>query len=353
MMYPSIHINLEKYRHNLNYLNQLAKAQGISIMAVTKVFCADQKLVDIINHTDIKYIADSKIENLKTMKTNKIKVLLRIPQKSDVDQVVRYADISLNSEIEVIKELNQAALSINKKHQIILMFDIGDLREGIYYQSNYLEIVEKVLQLKSIELIGIGTNLTCFGGVIPTDETLNKLDVIKKEIEKNFLMSLSIISGGNSSTVSLLEKKECPKFINNLRIGEAFVLGRETAYGKHIENMYDSVFTLQAEIIELKEKPSFPEGLLGFDAFGKPSHFIDQGQMHRAILGIGRQDVDCEDIYNQNDTHILGCSSDHLILDMKQTNHHVGDVLTFKLNYAGILRLMTSPYIRRVYENNL
>lgn len=352
-MNPSIHINLEKYRHNLNYLNRLAKAQNISIMAVSKVFCADQKLIDIINFTDIKYIADSKIENLKKMKTTKTKVLLRIPQLSDVNEVVKYADISLNSELKVVEALNLAAKKLNQKHQIILMFDIGDLREGIYYQSDYLEIIRKIIKLEYIELVGIGTNLTCFGGVIPTHETLKKLEQIKMKIEKEFSISLNIISGGNSSAIELLEKKDMPQFINNLRIGEAFILGRETAYGKHIENMYDSVFTLQAEIVELKEKPSMPEGLLGFDAFGKPSNFTDEGIMNRAILGIGRQDVDCEDLFDFPGTHILGCSSDHLILDVKEERYQVGDVLTFKLTYAGILRLMTSPYIRRVYENNL
>ncbi|MBU1092927.1 MAG: alanine/ornithine racemase family PLP-dependent enzyme [Firmicutes bacterium] len=352
-MYPSIHINLEKYRQNLNQLYALAKNHGQTVMVVSKVFCADQKLIDVINTTHIEYIADSKIENLKHVKTDKIKVLLRIPQLSQVNEVVMYSDLSLNSELQVIEELNDAAENINKMHQIILMFDIGDLREGIYYKSEYLSIIERILELKHIELTGIGTNLTCFGGVIPTKETLSKLELIKKNIEQHFSISLKMVSGGNSSAIKLLEKGELPQFINNLRIGEAFVLGRETAYGNHIEGMYDDVFTLKAEIVELKEKPSMPEGLLGFDAFGKPANFTDLGKMNRAILGVGRQDVDCENLFDTEDVHILGCSSDHLITQIKNNTYDIGDVLTFKLTYAGILRLMTSPYVRRVYESNI
>lgn len=352
-MYPSIHINLEKYRHNLNYLHHLAKEHGQTVMVVTKVFCADHKLIDVINTTDIEYIADSKIENLKKIKTDKLKVLLRIPQLSQVNEVVKYSDLSLNSELKVIEALDLAAKNINQKHRILLMFDIGDLREGIFYKSDYLPIINKILTLEHIELFGIGTNLTCFGGVIPTEETLSKLQMIKEHIEKHFSISLNMISGGNSSAIQMLNDDKLPSFINNLRIGEAFVLGRETAYGKQIENMFDDVFTLKAEIVELKEKPSMPEGLLGFDAFGKPSNFIDQGNMSRAILGIGRQDVDCENLIDGPDTNILGCSSDHLIVELKTNQYAVGSVLNFKLTYAGILRLMTSPYVRRVYENNL
>ena len=77
-MNPSIHIDLIKYQNNLVYLNNLIKSQDMTCMAVSKVFCADQKLIDIINTTDIKYIGDSRIKNFVNMKTTKEKVLLRI-----------------------------------------------------------------------------------------------------------------------------------------------------------------------------------------------------------------------------------------------------------------------------------
>ncbi|MFH0766920.1 MAG: alanine/ornithine racemase family PLP-dependent enzyme [Bacillota bacterium] len=350
-MYPNIRINLAKYRHNIIKLHQIAKEQGISIMAVSKVFCADQKLIDVINSTDIEYIADSKIENLKNMMTTKTKVLLRIPQKSEADEVVMHAHLSLNSELEVIEALNEAAMKQNLKHKILLMFDIGDLREGIYYKSDYLPIVKKILELKHIELYGIGTNLTCFGGVIPTEETLEKLEIIKQKIEQKFSIHLTMISGGNTSAIQMLMDRKLPSFINNLRIGEALVLGRETAYGMPIENLYDDGFVLETEIIELKDKPSMPEGILGFDAFGNRVSFTNQGQMKRAILGIGRQDVACEDLFPPKGINILGCSSDHLVLQIIEGQYKIGDTITFKLTYGGILRLMTSRYIRRTYES--
>jgi len=349
-MSPSIHIHLTKYSYNLVYLNSLVQNQDMTSMAVSKVFSADQKLIDVINKTNIKYIGDSRIQNLIHMKTEKEKVLLRTPLLSEIVDVVKHVDISLNSEIEVIRALDKEAGKQNKKHQIILMFDIGDLREGIYYQSDYIPVVKQILELKNIEFSGIGTNLTCYGGVIPTFETLKKLENIKLDIEKTFAIPIKIISGGNSSSIKLVLDETMPTFINNHRIGEGYVLGRETAYGNHIESMHDDVFTLQAEIIELKEKPSMPEGLLGFDAFGKKVSFEDKGQMTRAILGVGRQDVHCEDLIAPKGIHVLGCSSDHLIVQIAGGKYKLGDTITFKLTYGGILSLMTSPYVRRVYE---
>lgn len=350
-MFPKVHIYLSKYKENIDRLNHLMKQHGLSVMIVTKSFCAEQPLIDTINQTEVQMIADSKISNLEKIVTTKPKVLLRIPQISEALDVVKYADISLNSEIKVIKELNEKARCLYKKHQIILMFDLGDLREGIYYKSNYHDIIKEIMSFEHIYLVGIGTNLTCYGGVIPTPETLCKLKVIKEDIEKTYGLNLEIISGGNSSSIELVMAKKHPSFINNLRIGEAFILGRETAYGNHIIDMHDDIFTLEAEIIELKDKPSLPEGELGMDAFGEKVDFVDKGMMKRAICGVGRQEVDCKHLIPPQHIEVIGCSSDHLIIQIKEGEYQIGDTITFRLTYGGVLSLMTSPYMKKVYHD--
>ncbi len=347
---PSIHIYLKRFERNLRFLTNLLHAEDRSVMAVSKVFLADSKLIDIINQTEIEYIADSRIENLRKIKTVKPKVMLRIPAISEVDDIVEVCDISLNSEFKTIEALNQASEKIGKIHKIILMFDIGDLREGIYYKDFELNLIKKIQNLSFIELYGIGTNLTCYGGVIPTKETYEKLIQIKEQIELRFGLTLKVISGGNSSAIPMLKRHELSPFINNLRIGEAYVLGRETAYGTHIEGMADDVFTLHTEIVELKDKPSYPEGELGLDAFGKKVEFVDRGMMRRAICNVGKQDVDLFELIPPDGVEILGGSSDHLILNLFNKTYKLGDTIEFKLTYGSLLSLMTSPYIRRVYE---
>ncbi len=349
-MEPIVYLNLTKYKENLNNIISLTKAINLNLAAVSKVFLGSQPLIDVINETDVMFIGDSSLENLKKMNTSKKKMYLRISALSELESVVLNSDVSLQSEVYTIKKLNEVAISKNKNHEIILMFDLGDLREGIYYKDNYLEIVKEIIKLSNIKLLGIGTNLTCYGGLIPTPQILKRLNNIKEEIETKLNYKLEIISGGNSSSLYLIEENKHPNFINNLRLGESIILGRETAFGKKLNNMHDDVIIVEAEIVELKNKPSLPDGLTGMDAFGKTVNIKDKGLMNRAILALGRQNVNCEDLIPIGDVEIVGCSSDHLIVNIKNNEFKVGDKLKFKLTYGGILSVMTSPFTRKRYE---
>lgn len=355
-MYPSIKINLNKIKHNLDRIASIVSSANCSTMIVTKVICADEEIAKIIEQNDkVEYFADSRIENLASIKnTKKQKVLLRLPMLSDVDRVVKYADISLNSEIETIKALDNAALSQGIKHKIILMIDLGDLREGIYFteEQKIYDAVEEILQLSNIELYGIGVNLTCYGAVIPKNDNLSILVSFARKIEDKFGIKLPVVSGGNSSSLHLIDKNELPKGINNLRIGEAFYLANETAYSNKIDDMYDDALILEAEIIELKEKPSVPVGETGVDAFGQKPVYEDRGTIKRAILSIGKQDIDIDSLTPiDSKIDILGGSSDHMILDVTNSdaNYKLGDVIAFKLGYSGTLKAFTSKYVNREY----
>ena len=351
-MYPRININKKKFRHNLRNLLDICHKKQISMMAVSKVFCADHELIRIMIEENVDYIADSRIENLIGIASVIPKVLLRLPSIGDAKRIVMHSDISLNSEISTIRYLDKYAQELNKKHGVILMIDLGDLREGVYDKNEVIDLVKKTLKLNNIILKGIGTNLTCYGGVIPTKEILQKLIDYKELLESEFGISLDIISGGNSSSIELLIEDKLPLGVNNLRLGESVVLGRETAYGNYLDNTYDDVFTLEAEIIELKEKPSIPIGEIGMNAFGKIPEFKDKGNILRAILAIGKQDVDHKELIPQDSINLIGSSSDHIIVDISNTQntYKVGDTMLFKLTYSAILSLMTSKYVVKNYE---
>lgn len=350
-MYPRLLIDKSKFRHNLRRLLDDSHQRGLSVMGVSKVFCADPELIQIMIEEEVDYIADSRIENLVDIDSKIPTVLLRLPMISEAKLVVTYADISLNSELATIIALNDAARELNKTHDIILMIDLGDLREGIFDAQDVYHTIEHILECEHINLKGIGTNLTCYGGVIPTKETLQKLVDYKHEIETRFNLSLEIISGGNSSNIELMYENKIPKEINNIRLGESIVLGRETAYGNGIDGLYDDVFTLEAELIEVKEKPSVPIGEIGMNAFGKTPEFEDRGMMLRGIIGVGKQDVDHTELIPYDTIKTIGSSSDHIILDLTDgyNQYLVGDDVLFKLTYSSVLSLFTSKYIKRIY----
>ncbi len=351
-MFPRVIIDLKKYRHNLRFLLDTCHRNGLSVMGVSKVFCADQNLVNIMIEEKVDYIADSRIQNLSTIITDIPKVLLRLPMHGEVDEVVKHSDISLNSELSTMKLLDSAAGKYNKKHGVIVMIDLGDLREGIFDSKLVYSTIESILNMSNIELKGIGVNLTCYGGVIPTPDILNQLVEYKHSIEEKYDVKLDIVSGGNSSNIEMMLEGNMPPEINNIRLGESVVLGRETAYGNFIDNTYDDVFCLEADIIELKEKPSVPIGQIGMNAFGKVPEFEDKGNIVRAILAIGKQDVDHNELIPFDTIKPIGSSSDHIILDVSDAHntYEVGDTMLFKLTYASILSLMTSKYVTKTYE---
>ena len=355
-MYPRLVIDLKKVKNNLDKTIELVKGSGCSLMIVTKGYCADNEITKLLEESDIDYYADSRIQNLKKYEgTRKQRVLLRLPMMSEADEVVRYVDISLNSEIETIKKLNEECVKQNKKHKILLMIDLGDLREGIFFKNEdeIYHAVEEILKLSNIELYGLGVNLTCYGAVIPKKDNLSILVDIASKIEEKFNIKLQMLSGGNSSSVYLIGRNELPEGINNLRVGEAFLLGDETAYSQMLEGFDDDAFTLEAEIIELKVKQSVPIGEIGVDAFGNKPFYEDLGIIKRAIIAVGRQDVDPENLHPiDSKISILGASSDHLILNVNNSDndYKVGDVVKFKLSYSSLLRATTSSaYVERAY----
>lgn len=353
MNYPALKIDLAKLENNTRLLAEKCSAYGISISAVTKVFCGIPEVAAAMVKGGAAYLADSRIENLQKLKDLKLpKMLLRIPMLSQADEVIEFADISLNSEYEVISTLSDAAIKKGKVHDIILMVDLGDLREGVW-ADEAVEYAGRILELKGIRLIGIGTNLTCYGAVIPKVDNLSRLADIAHSIEDRYNTRLSIISGGNSSSLYLIEQGTIPKEINHLRLGESIVLGNETAYSSRIEGTFNDCFKLCAEIIELKEKPSVPIGEIGVDAFGNKPTYVDRGIRKRAILAIGRQDVRIDGLTpTDNSIIILGASSDHMIIDVSDSNNKyaIGDIIEFTLDYGALLSASTSDYVNKIIE---
>lgn len=351
--YPLLQVNLSKIKHNAAFILNRCKERSIHPFLVTKGISADLQIIQTFVDSGYRLFADSRIQNIAKMKRafpEAKYMMLRIPGKSEVEAIVDLCDISLNSEWETILSLDKAATEKGKIHKVILMVELGDLREGVHPKSA-LDLVKRIDRLPAIELEGIGTNFGCFGGVLPSKESFLLLSELVHNIEKIRGSRLRVISGGNSSALPFIFEKRPIGRTNQLRIGESIYLGVSTVDGSSIKGLYQDAFQLQAEIVEIQVKSSIPKGVQGTDAFGQKRVFIDHGRRLKAILSLGKQDVDFNDIYpvHPNITK-LGGSSDHLILDITDAKPmNVGDIISFNLTYGGLLRSMTSNYIQKNY----
>jgi len=348
---PRIEIELDKLAHNAQKLTALYGSKGICVTAVTKGVCGSPRIASALLNSGIRSFGDSRIANIQKMREAGLDaqfILIRSPMPSEVERVVEFIDVSLNTEISVIRLLARQASKRGKIQQIILMIELGDLREGIL-PSDLEVVVKETLSLQGIKLVGVGTNLACFGGVRPTEAKIQELSEIAGHLQRKYGINFEIISGGNSANYQWFVTTPDVGLVNHLRIGEAILLGCDTLNRKGIPGLYTDAFTLIAEVIELKAKPSKPYGEITQDAFGNKRVFKDKGNMERAILALGRQDVDGSAIKPRIKADVLGACSDHLILDVSGLGLEVGAEVQFDVGYSALLRAMTSPYVEKVY----
>ena len=326
-------------------------ARNIGITGVTKCFLGEPRIAKSLVSAGISSLGDSRIENIIRMKKADVQAhftLIRTPCASQAHDVVSYADVSFNTELSVISALSRAAVEQRKIHDIVLMVEMGDLREGIPIQELDTTF-EKVLEMRGVRLLGLGTNLACLNGVKPTRYNMDKFSRLTDIYERSYGIALHQISGGNSASFDWMQKNDDLGRVNNIRLGEAILLGRETLSRKPINGLHLDAFSLVAEVIESKVKPSLPDGETGQDAFGNTPIVEDKGKMLRSIVAVGRQDVCVEGLTPMSDVNILGSSSDHIVLDATKTPLNVGDHMRFNLDYAALLSSMTSPFVESVF----
>lgn len=350
---PRLEIYPDRITQNARSVVSLCHAHKAKVAAVTKVACAHPAVVNALVAGGADMVADSRIRNLQAMADAGIDrplLLLRIPAPSSVADVVRCANVTLNSNLRTIQLLSEAAHLHGETHQVVVMVDVGDLREGVW-PDNAIELVRGAAGLRNIEVVGLGCNLACYGGVIPTVRNMKALVDVRDRCREATGLPLEVLSGGNSANLPLLASGEMPKEINHFRIGEAIVLGRNVIDRSPWPGTRQDTFKLVAEVVEVERKPSMPIGDRGQDAFGDTPEFEDRGVHLRAICNLGRQDVAVDGIEPlMPGVRVLGGSSDHLILDVEdaEENVRVGDELEFWPGYGALLALSTSPYVQKV-----
>lgn len=331
---------------------------GIDVAGVIKVTTGMASVALDYESCGARWIASSRLEQLARAKEAGVKIpllMIRVPMLSELDEMVKICDYSLQSSLDTLKAVEQAALKNGKVHNVILMADLGDLREGFFEKDELVDVSKYVeSQLNGIHLAGIGTNLGCVGSVKPTKEKMDMLAEWAEAVEEAIGRPLEVVSGGaTSSMMPLFDGVMNPK-VNMLRIGAVTFIGPledlRTCYGREeVEVLSDECFILEAEVIETNTKPTHPIGELGVDAFGKKAVYVDRGRRRRAILAVGRADYgDIDDIVPQLEgAEVAMASGDHTILDIEDCKEElrVGDIVRFKLKYSALLRLTTSENI--------
>ncbi len=354
--YPRVVVDLKKFRNNVEQIVKRCDEKDIKITGVIKGYTGIAECSKEFELGGAAFLGSSRLEQLEEAKNAGVKVPLmaiRVPMLSEVKNVVEVADYSLNSEIQVLKALNQAAKEAGKIHNVILMIDLGDLREGFWDKEELIKAALMVENdLENLHLAGTGTNLGCYGAILGTPEKLKELIADTEKIEELIGRKVEIISGGATNSIPRLIEDNMPERINHLRVGEGIIIAKDLPelYGYNMDYMYKDTFVLEAEIIEIKDKPSYPVGEIGYDAFGKKQEYVDIGIRKRALVAVGKVDYAYLDSIFPIDADIkvLGASSDHTILDIEDVGKElsIGDIVQFEVNYASIVFVTNNPNVK-------
>jgi predicted amino acid racemase len=349
---PWIEIDLDKIEHNARTVVGLCAGHGIVVAGVTKGTCGLPEVARAMLRGGVTAIGESRMQNVRRLREAGIEAplwLLRVPPLSQVAEVVECVDLSLNSELAVLAGLSEAALRRDAVHDVIVMVDLGDLREGVW-PDDLVPFVREMRGLGGVRVVGLGANLTCYAGVAPSEHNMGLLARCARAVEEEMGEPLACVSGGNSSALPLIADGGMPERIDHVRIGEAILLGRETVGHSAWPDTHQDAFRLHAEVIELKEKPSAPVGEVGEDAFGRSPSFTDRGERRRALVNVGREDVDPQGLTPCDaGLQVLGASSDYLLLDVTDARSELamGDVVRFSMSYGSLLAAMDSQYVEK------
>ncbi|MGB0113148.1 MAG: alanine/ornithine racemase family PLP-dependent enzyme [Ilumatobacteraceae bacterium] len=339
-------IDLDKIEDNARRLVERARARGISVTAVTKATLGDPEIARTLIRAGVVALGDSRIENIERMRHARVLAptwLIRSPMPSQVDRIVRSGSTSVNTETDVLSALAVSARSVGRVHEVIVMVELGDLRDGVM-PAQLHETVRHVLRHPSLHVQGIAANLACRNGIEPSMENMGELSDLADEIEQHFGFQLQTVSGGNSANVGWMTGASTVGRVNNLRLGESILLGRDPLTRRAIADLHTDAITLVAEVIESKRKPTEPWGRRGQNAFAETNDLDDRGDIWQTILAVGQQDVAPDDLHAPTGVTMLSASSDHLVVETP-LQMAPGDEVRFEPGYAALLRSMTSPFV--------
>ena len=183
-----IELYKDKLSHNYHFLDSLFASHAKDWGVVTKLLCGNKVFLKEVLDLGAREILDSRISNLKAIKSvnpGVQTVYIKPPAKRVIKSLVKYADVSFNTEYETIRMISEEAQKQGMVHKIIIMVEMGDLREGVMGE-NLVDFYSRVFKLPNIEVIGLGTNLNCLSGVMPSHDKLIQLSLYKQLIEAKF-----------------------------------------------------------------------------------------------------------------------------------------------------------------------
>lgn len=325
-MFPRLLINLEKIKLNTAFIKQLAP--HLLLAGVTKGCGGDIKVGQAMLAGGATQLADSRLLRLRCLRQyfpQTPLLMLRQPLQDEVAEAVKLNLTVVVSTHAAAAALAEAAAKQNNPLSLMLMLEVGSLRDGLL-PSEAIDLAVNLQKKSNLKISGVAANVGCHQGKMPDTTVFKTIKKVVCDLEKKGC-HLKYVSGGNSSLISYLTTKSLPRYINHVRIGEAILLGVDTLNNKPVTGLATDAFIVEAEIIESKKK----------------NHYYNQ------VIGLGRQEIGFGSLKPLIPGEITNITSDHLVMRTKHALAATSNTVKFYPNYFALMSLTESRYVKKKY----
>lgn len=325
-----LEIDLTKIKQNTSNLKRALN--GLQIVGVIKACAGDLKIAKAMAEGGIEVIADSRIENFELIQDISVKrMLLRAPFVGEPWGLMNVIDFVIISNLDELNRLKRFYEG-SRKIGLIINVETGFGREG--FDPRQLKIViDKIAGMgQPYYLKGFSTNTACKNGTDPLKQLNYFVDIVYSFAQTPGPRPQTlVVSGGNSSVLPSALANRLPAIINQLRVGEAILLGHDTVKYKQVASNNSDAFRLRAEVLQQNSDKA----------------------KNRAILAVGYQDIGAGNLKAAQPgiKKTINIYSEHCVVQLND-DVCLGKMVSFQPDYYALLALMTSPYVKKIYINS-
>ena len=357
--FPRLHLDLGAIAENASVMRREMAARGLSVCGVAKAADTAVPVAEAYMRGGLSQIAGSRVAQVKAYKQAHPEwttVLLRAPSLCDIPGAVKWADISVVTNLQTAKWLAEEAERQNRTPAVLIMADIGDRRDGITEPDELAELGRFIEQCGSLKLAGIAANYCCVSGLLPDEENLGLFASFAETLTGAVGHPLEIVSGGNSTLLLRIYAGErLPGIINHIRLGGTIInpYNMKLNRGFAFDDLRMDTVRLEAQISEVRDKPPAPMSQPGKNWRGEEVSFSSTGVRKRAIVNLGCMDMGDPDnlLPAEEGITVIAASSDHTVLDITDCKKalDIGDTVSFRLRYAGLMHCLAGRHVAVEY----
>jgi len=344
-------IDTAAVRHNAATFTRRLAAQGMTVAGVTKSIDGEPAVGAAMLAGGAVTLADSRMPSLARLAAAGLgpRLLIRPPQRDELDETLALADCLFLSDPATARALSERAGG--RRVSFLLAVDMGDRREGCL-PDQAAGLARELAALPGLSLSGIAVNFACLSGLQPSLELFEQADAVLAEVAAFCAEEPTLSLGGTYCLPHLFRGPGfSPRHACAVRIGAALLYGNYTLPAvTPIPSLLRADPILAAEVIESRVKPGPPQGAIGPDAFGHaPEIALPAEEARYVLLAMGRRDAEPHSLRPLlPHTVVAGMSSDHTVL-LTTAPLRSGDVVEFALDYEGLVRAVTSPFVRKLF----